>query len=553
MPTFTEFVAGSAGSLPEFQDINSVLPVTLSEGQSSPRFNLGFTGGVGMFLLWSNGALRLMDPSENEVATFTEDTNNINGVSYTVLIASWTYPPPLPTDVYFKTSASVSKPAAPQFNIPATTNVGQNEFTVRWMEPSNNGGSLIGEYSIQYKTGDNNFLGGGVTTTTTGYLGGDQTYQITGLNPGTTYYFRVGATNIMGTTYNSGSSQATIPAFAPGAPQNLTTENATTTQFQVRFEAPSSNGGAAITRYYIQINTSNSWGSPLASSQLNAPFSGPPYVSTPFTDLTPGTQYYYRVGAMNSVGTTYTDGSASITLSSGGGPIIPGGGGDPYITTASGKQYKLPAIDAPIRFYQGEVDGETLTVNAQLRTINSSELLAYNLKSLIGMKGKLTHKQMAAYSKSLSKDEKLCFFESFYIKHGEKELAVNVWDGKIKVQKYVGKFDAKLLEGGETALAASGVYSNYKGATLSVRAGSATINMSAYLSPIVRSGITVDAPAMAAGNGVIVNVLAAKDMTLSGLEDTKAVARADAKDLRVHKEMFSDHMGTRVRNVLRIE
>jgi hypothetical protein len=233
---------------------------------------------------------------------------------------------------------------------------------------------------------------------------------------------------------------------------------------------------------------------------------------------------------------------------SGGGG---GGAGDPYITTVSGKHYKLPTIDAPIRFYQGNVDGVTLTVNAQLRTIPSSDLLAYNMRSLITLSKSLTSKQIQRYEKDFSKNETLCFFDSFYIRYGDNELQINVWDGKIKVQKYVGKFAAKLIDNGETALKASGIYSKYKGTTLAVSVGPATIYMSTYESPIVRSGIVVDAPHMAAGNGAIVNVLASKDLVLASLDESKTdVAREDAKKTRVVKEIFSDHAGTRIRNIV---
>lgn len=197
-----------------------------------------------------------------------------------------------------------------------------------------------------------------------------------------------------------------------------------------------------------------------------------------------------------------------VNPSAGGSPApSPGGAGDPYVTTVKGAQYKLPAIDAPIRFYQGEVDGKTLTVNATLSTISSTELLAYNLRSMINLSKTLSAKHSRKYAADLSKEETLCFFESFFVKHGDNELQVNVWDGKIKVQKYVGKFGTALIADGESALGGSGVYSKYKGVSLVVKAGSASIQLSAYQSPMVRSGISVDAPNMADGNGVIVNIL----------------------------------------------
>lgn len=261
----------------------------------------------------------------------------------------------------------------------------------------------------------------------------------------------------------------------------------------------------------------------------------------------------------NGSGTAYAVGSSltvtgditlysAWTVSGGGG----GGAGDPYITTVTGTSYKLPVMDGAIRFYQGTVDGKTLTINATLKTQGSQDLLAHNLRSVVEFSKTMGPKKTEAYMRNLcEKNETLCFFENFYIQHGEKALAVNVWDSKLKVFHYTGGFKTAAIDNGDKALSASGIYSKYTGSTLRIELNdTASISVSVYNSPMIRSGIFIEVPAMTEGNGVLVNVLSKADMTLRALDDTAAVAKRDTKDVVMKRELFADHDGTRVRNVL---
>jgi hypothetical protein len=108
----------------------------------------------------------------------------------------------------------------------------------------------------------------------------------------------------------------------------------------------------------------------------------------------------------------------------------------------------------------------------------------------------------------------------------------------------------KVMRNGDKVLQHTEIYSGYKGTTLEVTVGKgAVVNVSAFDSPIVRSGLFVDAPSMAKGNGVIVNALSKADMTLDTLEDVKPVCRVDCAYRKVVKESFMDEKGTRVRNI----
>ncbi len=121
--------------------------------------------------------------------------------------------------------------------------------------------------------------------------------SITGLMPGTTYHYRVQATNARGTTYGEDVS-FTTPAEVPGAPTigEVTAGNG---QATISFTPPVFNGGAAIMGYTVTSNPGGITGTGA---------SGPITV----VGLSNGTAYTFTVTATNSAGT----GSASAASGS---------------------------------------------------------------------------------------------------------------------------------------------------------------------------------------------------------------------------------------------
>ena len=83
-------------------------------------------------------------------------------------------------------------------------------------------------------------------------------------------------------------------------------------QVSVSWTAPASNGGAAITDYVVQYSTSASSGFATFSDGTSTT------TSATVTGLTNGTIYYFKVAAVNSVGT-----SAYSAVSSGVTPLVP--------------------------------------------------------------------------------------------------------------------------------------------------------------------------------------------------------------------------------------
>jgi len=224
-----------------------------------------------------------------------------------------------------------------------------------------------------------------------------------------------------------------------------------------------------------------------------------------------------------------------------------GSGADPYVTTISNIRYKLPAMSAPIRFYQGIVDGQMLTINAQLRTIPNSEFLADNFKSYFEYKNKVPASKLKEIEYAIYAKEDMCFYEKFYISYKDSSILVNVWDHKFKIESYIGRISSEISSRADLISKCTGAYDKYDGTTLKFTLGSARLFLSVYANKLIRNSIYLEAPAVSAGNGVVVNTLSVKDMVLKSLDSLVAVRKVDSP-MKEKEEWFLDHEGYRKRN-----
>ena len=173
-------------------------------------------------------------------------------------------------------------PNAPQ-NLTAA--IGDGKAILTWQAPASEGGSAILRY--QYR-----FAAGASVPAGTGWMsvGTALTATVSGLDNGTSYAFEVRAVNGVGNGA-AATAKATL-ATLPEAPQNLEA-SAGDGQVTLKWEAPSSDGGAPILRYQHRyaagatVPAGTDWTS--AGTALTATVK----------DLVNGTQYTFEVRAVN--------------------------------------------------------------------------------------------------------------------------------------------------------------------------------------------------------------------------------------------------------------
>jgi fibronectin type 3 domain-containing protein len=162
---------------------------------------------------------------------------------------------------------------------------GVDSVTVAWSAPTSDGGSPITGYQIWRGT----VAGTEVILTTVGVQG---SYVDGTVADGVTYWYQVAAVNAVGggPRSNELSASTVAPASAPtllGAPADKAAA--------LSWTVPSDNGGSAITGYNVYRRIGAATEGLLATT-------GPSTTTYVDLGLTNGTQYAYRVTALNGAG-----------------------------------------------------------------------------------------------------------------------------------------------------------------------------------------------------------------------------------------------------------
>lgn len=177
---------------------------------------------------------------------------------------------------------------------------GDGSVTLSWTAPSSNGGSAVTDYLVE-------FASGGAYSTFSDGTSTNTSATVTGLTNGTAYTFRVSAINAAGTGPASTASSAVTPLSVPSVPQSLSA-TASNQTVVLNWSAPSSTGGSPITDYVAEYSTTGTsgWVAFGTTSSVR---------SETATGLTNGTLYYFRVSAVNTVGTGTATSNVTATPS----------------------------------------------------------------------------------------------------------------------------------------------------------------------------------------------------------------------------------------------
>ncbi len=182
----------------------------------------------------------------------------------------------------------------------AASNITANSFTANWSAV--NGAT---DYWLDVSTTS------GFSTFVTGYnmkeVGNVTGFDVTGLDPNTTYYYRVRASNNTGTSANSNTITVTTLLAAPVA---VDATNITTTGFTANWNA--SNGA---TNYWIDVSTTDDFSNILASYNNKSVGNVTTFV---VISLLPNTTYYFRVCASNNSGTSPYSNTITVVTSTTG-------------------------------------------------------------------------------------------------------------------------------------------------------------------------------------------------------------------------------------------
>lgn len=224
------------------------------------------------------------------------------------------------------TQIPTSAPNAPTIG---TVTAGNAQASVAFAAPSWNGGSAITSFTATSTPGS--FTASGASSP----------LVVTGLSNGTSYTFKVKATNGLGVSPDSAASNNVIPTVGGGATlagaPTIGTASSGDGEATVTFTPPGSNGGSSITSYLVTSSPGSVTGSG-SSSPVTV------------TGLTNGTAYTFTVKAINGVGTGPASAASNSVTPAGSGSSLTdaftGSDGDPWSSTVWKTQPGSPNLFA---------------------------------------------------------------------------------------------------------------------------------------------------------------------------------------------------------------
>jgi len=247
-------------------------------------------------------------------------------------------------------------PARPP-TAPTITNISQDSghVNITFTPPSSNGGSIITGY--KYTIDDGTTFTNVIYGTPGGPTGNDASLytmvKIDLLPRNAAYSVKIAAVNGAGIGTNSNSADITVLSV-PYSPRDLVLTVLSSSSVSIGFNAPSNDGGSAITNYEYSLNRGIAPFIPVSPATATSPII--------ITGLTQGTTYSTVIRAVNSVGAGYV--SSPIDIKAGTTPQAP------TITAVSSN---LPTLQVS---FTAPVDGGGYTINNYQYSIDGGNTYA---------------------------------------------------------------------------------------------------------------------------------------------------------------------------------
>ena len=244
------------------------------------------------------------------------------------------------------TSTHPDVPSAP-FSLTARP-TGTSQIDLSWQAPRNSNGAPVLGYRIEASSD-----GGRTWRIIRSNTGTTATrYSHRGLQPASTRHYRVYGINAAGLGAASNVARATTEATVPAVPRDLTADAAGTSQIDLAWEEPATDGGANITGYKIEVSDDRG-----VSWQNLVPNTGSARTAYSHTGLAPASTRHYRVSAINRIGIGNTSRIASATTDATVPDPPTGLTADATSPTGIDLGWAAPAYDggAPVSGYRIEV------------------------------------------------------------------------------------------------------------------------------------------------------------------------------------------------------
>ena len=215
-------------------------------------------------------------------------------------------------------------------------------------------GAIVTERGVCWGTNQNPTLSESKTSNGTGL--GSFTSNLTGLSGNTTYYVRAYATNLTGTAYGEQLSFKTLPVLA-----TIGTEAVTELGFFTGKSGGnvSSDGGSTVIQRGICWSTSQN---PTTNDDNTIEESGVGTFISSMENLLPGTTYFVRAYATNSVGTAYGDQIEFTTIPK----IVSDVDGNSYNIIQIGDQYWFKENVKATKYRNGDPIATTTPLTADI-------------------------------------------------------------------------------------------------------------------------------------------------------------------------------------------